>query len=161
MSSQQLVIGIGDMKYVRNEGILITYALGSCVGISLYDPVIRLGALVHIMLPEAQGNTAGQIYKFADSGLRATIKKMEVFGGRRDRIIAKIAGGARMFDVPSSSSVGNIGARNAESVKKILRAERIRLLKEDTGANYARTMLLDVATGEVKIRSFGRTEITL
>lgn len=159
--SSQLVIGIGDMKYVRNQGVLITYALGSCVGIALYDPVIRLAALIHIMLPEAQGTTADQIYKFADSGIRATIKKMEVFGARRDRMTAKIAGGARMFDVPTGSSVGNIGARNADSVKKILRAERIRLVKEDTGANYARTMLLDASTGEVKIRSFGRAEITM
>lgn len=159
--SNQMVIGIGDMKFVRNQGILITYALGSCVGIALYDPVIRLAALIHIMLPEAQGTTADQIYKFADSGIYATIKKMEVFGARRDRMTAKIAGGARMFDVPTGSSVGNIGARNADSVKKILRAERIRLVKEDTGANYARTMLLDAATGEVKIRSFGKAEITM
>lgn len=159
--SNQAVIGIGDMKFVRQQGILITYALGSCIGIALYDPVIKLAALIHIMLPEAKGHNAENIYKFADTGIQATLKKMEVFGARRDRIIVKIAGGAKMFEVAPGSTVGNIGDRNTESVKRVLRQEGLKILKESTGANFARTMLIDAATGEVKIRSFGRPELIL
>ena len=62
---KKLTVGIADMKFARQEGILITYALGSCVGISLYDPMIKLGALVHIMLPEVYGTGDGNIFKYA------------------------------------------------------------------------------------------------
>lgn len=157
---RQLSVGIADMKLTRNEGTLITYALGSCIGIALYDPVIKLGALVHIMLPEYTSGQSDNPFKYADSGLNETFRKMQAFGSDRNRLVAKIAGGAKMFDLGGNSSIGNIGQRNIESVKSILYRERIRLLGEDTGANYARTMLFDVATGKVSIRTYGRQELT-
>ncbi len=157
----QSIVGIGDMKLLRSQGIIVTYALGSCIGICLYDPVIKLAAMVHIMLPEAKGHGTDNVYKFADTGIRATIKKMEAFGARRQRMTAKIAGGARMFEVSANSAIGNIGARNAETVKLILRMEGIQLVKEDIGANYARTMFLDASTGVARVRSFGRPELIL
>lgn len=156
---KQYVVGIADMKICRAPGMLITYALGSCIGICLYDPVIRLAGLIHIMLPNNQEAGNGNVYKYADSAIPETIRKMESFGAVRGRIVAKIAGGAKMFDIPGNGSLGNIGLRNAESVKKVLREERIKLLKEDTGANYARTLLFNSSTGEGFIRTYGRPEI--
>lgn len=154
-------IGIGDMKVLRQEGTLITYALGSCVGIALYDPVIRLGGLLHIMLPKAANpEQAKQTpFKFADSGIGEMLRKMAAFGGVRRRYICKIAGGAQMFQM--SGPVGNIGERNIESVKEQLLAEHIQIRGEDLGKNYARTMLMDVSTGAVKIRTMGRNELIL
>ncbi len=76
-------------------------------------------------------------------------------------MICKIAGGARMFEVQGTSSIGNIGQRNIETVKKVLAKEGIRISKEDVGLNYARTMLLDTETGIVAVRSFGRKELIL
>ena len=73
---KKLVVGIGDMKLGRQEGTIITYALGSCVGIALYDPMIKLGALVHIMLPERANESDGNIFKYADTGLRETFRKL-------------------------------------------------------------------------------------
>lgn len=159
--AKQIVVGIADMKMARQEGVLITYALGSCIGIALYDPMIKLGTLVHIMLPELGTMADNNLYKYADTGLRETIRKMTTFGGVRGRMRAKIAGGAKMFEMKGSHDLGNIGERNAISVKKILREEGIRLIGEDTGANYARTMSMDVSSGKVNIKTFGRPEITM
>lgn len=158
---KQLTVGIADMKFARQEGVLITYALGSCIGISLYDPMIKLGALVHIMLPEICGTGDRNIFKYADTGLAETFRKMQILGARKPRMIAKIAGGAKMFQLQGNSTLGNIGARNITSVKQILYAEGIRLAASDVGENYARTMSFDVSTGVVKIRTYGRPEIVL
>jgi len=153
------IVGIADMKIARAEGVLITYALGSCVGVCLYDPIVKLGGMVHIMLPEALATGNNNVFKYADTGIRETIRKMEVFGARKDRMVCKIAGGARMFEVQATGPLGNIGERNAISVKEILKSERIRLLKEDIGSNYARTLSFDVSTGMAKIKVFGKTDL--
>lgn len=159
--NKSLTVGIGDMKIARAEGLIITYALGSCIGISLYDPNIRLAALLHIMLPEIKGGNDTNVYKFADSGIKETVRKFTTFGGVKSRTICKIAGGAQMFQTGAVTSVGNIGDRNAASVRSILAAEGIKIQKADVGANYARTMSIDAATGEVLIKSFGRPVLTL
>ena len=157
--NKDIKVGIGDMKIARREGTLITYALGSCVGITFYDPMIKLGALVHILLPEAGDNAAGNIFKFADTGIKETLRKLEVFGGVKSRYQCKIAGGAKMFEM--SAGIGNIGERNVKMVEKVLAEEHIRVMAKDVGANYARTMLLDVTTGTVQVRTPGRNETIL
>lgn len=154
---RQTSVGIADMKISRQEGTLITYALGSCIGITFYDPVIKLGALLHIMLPEAGAGNVNPM-KFADTGIRETLRKFYVFGGMKRRIVCKIAGGAKMFEMKNQGSFGNIGERNIQSVKKILQQEGIRITGEDTGMNYARTMLMDLSNGEVRIRTVGKAE---
>ena len=159
--NKEIKVGIADMKIARREGVLITYALGSCIGISLYDPMIKLGALIHIMLPEAGNQDASNVFKFADTGIRETLRKMALFGGVKSRYQCKIAGGAKMFEMKGGHDLGNIGERNAINVKKILREQGIRLVGEDTGANYARTMSMDVSNGKVTIKTFGRPEITM
>ena len=156
---KKLIVGIADMKMARDEGMLITYALGSCVGICLYDPLIRLGALVHVMLPLNMETNRKTPLKYADTGIRETLRKMEEQGALRTRIVAKIAGGAKMFDVPGGGSLGNIGQRNIESTHLVLRRENIRLLREDVGGTTARTLLFDTASGEVCVRSYGKPEL--
>ena len=155
---KKISVGIADMKMTRQEGTLITYALGSCIGVSFYDPMIKLGALLHIMLPEKSGAKDGNVFKFADTGIRETLRKLTAFGGSKSRMVCKIAGGAKMFEMKGSGGLGNIGERNAQNVKRILMAEGLRATSEDVGANYARTMLLDVATGNVYVRSAGKPE---
>ncbi|MXP78876.1 chemotaxis protein CheD [Lachnospiraceae bacterium WCA-9-b2] len=155
---KKISVGIADMKMTRQEGILITYALGSCIGVSFYDPMIKLGALLHIMLPEKSGAKDGNVFKFADTGIRETLRKLTAFGGSKSRMVCKIAGGAKMFEMKGNGGLGNIGERNAQNVKRILMAEGLRVTSEDVGANYARTMLLDVTTGNVYVRSAGKPE---
>lgn len=160
---RSLTVGIGDMKIARSQGVVITYALGSCIGVSLYDPNIHLAALLHIMLPEIKDTVDTNIFKYADSGVKETVRKFMAFGGTKSRTICKIAGGAQMFQVggDAASAIGNIGDRNATAVKAALAAEGIRIQKADIGANYARTMSIDAATGEVTIKSFGRPILIL
>ena len=95
----ELKVGIGDMKFSRGEGRIITYALGSCIGITFYDPVTRLGALLHIMLPAQFERRDSNPFKFADSGIRETLRKLKIFGMVKSRMVVKIAGGAKMFEI--------------------------------------------------------------
>lgn len=155
----KLVVGIADMKMAKGMGMLVTYALGSCIGICLYDPAIRLAALIHIMLPLNMETGRKSPLKYADTGIRETLHEMERRGASRSRLTAKIAGGARMFDVGGGGSLGNIGQRNIESVHMTLRREGIKLLKEDVGGTTARTLLFDAATGQCCVRSYGKPEV--
>lgn len=153
------IVGIADMKIAKGDGTLITYALGSCIGICLYDPAIKLGGMIHIMLPESLTLNNQNIFKYADTGIKETLRKMESLGANRHRMTGKIAGGAKMFEAQITGPLGNIGERNAMSTRAILRAEGIKLIKEDIGANYARTLSFDVETGIAKIKSFGKPDI--
>lgn len=158
MVDKELKVGIGDMKFTRGDSRIITYALGSCIGITFYDPFLKLGALLHIMLPSRSDLNDPKVFKYADSGIHETIRKLTAFGMMKNRTIVKIAGGAKMFEMKGSSDFGNIGQRNAAMVKKILMEEKLRIVAEDTGGAYARTMLLNVSNGDVIIRTVGKPE---
>nr|WP_326126238.1 chemotaxis protein CheD [uncultured Oscillibacter sp.] len=153
----KITIGIADMKMAQTSGMLITYALGSCIGICLYDQKIKLGALVHIMLPLNMEPGRKNTMKYADTGIRETLKMMEAQGASRSRITAKIAGGAKMFEI-KGGSLSNIGQRNIESVHNTLKREGIKLLQEDVGGTVARTLLFDVGTGLGCVRCYGKPE---
>ena len=155
----KITVGIADMKMAKDSGMLITYALGSCIGICLYDQKIKLAALIHIMLPLNMETGRKNPLKYADSGIRETLRAMEAKGALRSRIVVKAAGGAKMFDVGGKGSLGNIGQRNIESVHTILKRENIRLLAEDVGGKVARTLLFDVASGQACVRSYGQKDI--
>ncbi len=149
------------MKLAQREGMLVTYALGSCIGICLYDPAIKLGGLLHIMLPLNMEAGRKTPLKYADTGFAEMLRQMELKGAKRARMTAKIAGGAKMFEVGGNSSLGNIGQRNIESVHMQLKKYGIPLLKEDVGGSIARTMLFDVSNGLACIRSYGKPELII
>lgn len=156
---QRIIVGIADAAIMQGEGELITYALGSCIGICLFDPRIKLAALIHIMLPLNMETGRKNPMKYADTGIRETLKTMEQRGAARTRITAKIAGGASMFEVIGGGSLGNIGQRNIESVHLTLKREGIRLVAEDTGGTSARTLSFDPATGMGSIHSYGKPTV--
>ena len=156
--NEKITVGIADMKMAKGAGILITYALGSCIGLCFEDPGLRLGALLHIMLPMNMEAGRKNAFKYADTGIRETLRQMTARGALKSRITVKIAGGAKMFDV-TGGSLGNIGQRNIESVHTILKQEGIRLMAEDCGGTVARTLLFDVASGQGCIRSYGRQDV--
>lgn len=151
--SQTIIVGISDQNTAVPPDSLITYALGSCVGICLYDGAVRVAGLSHILLPEAfRDSTSDDDYKFADRAIEALVKSMEKMGCLRNRLTAKIAGGANMF----ATSGISIGDRNVTTVKKELERLRIRLLAEDTGADYGRTVVFDPLNGQMTVKSIGR-----
>ncbi|MBR3569531.1 MAG: chemotaxis protein CheD [Oscillibacter sp.] len=158
---QKLTVGIADMKMLQWDGELITFALGSCIGICLYDPNVKLAALIHIMLPINMEAGRKNTMKYADTGIRETIRQMEARGARKARLTAKIAGGAKMFEIAGGGNLGNIGQRNIESVRMNLRREGIRIVSENVGGTVARTLSFFPATGQGQIRAYGQPLIVL
>lgn len=155
-------VGMADLNICKSPNIITTLGLGSCIGIAVYDPSTKVGGLAHIMLPDSTKiKNNSNIAKFADSGIEELIRRVTEAGASKTRLVAKIAGGAKMFEVSGLSDVGNIGARNAEASKAKLKALGIPLLAEDTGLNYGRTVELHCETGEFLIKSVGKPIKTL
>ena len=156
---EYLDVGISDMKIVNAPESLITYALGSCVGICIIDKSAQIAGMAHILLPYNKNGDKGdktEVYKYADTGIAEMIRQMERLGGLKSRMIAKIAGGAKMFDIKGSSTIGSIGERNIGAVKETLQKLKIRLIAEDVGKNYGRTIIFDSDSGDLTIKSFGK-----
>lgn len=157
--SKTVTVGISDLNVVKSPDILVTYALGSCVGICLYDQMTKVAGLSHIMLPSsALSSNPEHSMKFADTAIVMLIKKMEVMGASKARIKAKIAGGAQMFAAMSTSSIANIGQRNVLAVKDTLSSLHIPIIAEDTGKNYGRTLYFNGEDGSMRIKSVNRGE---
>ncbi len=155
--SELIVVNISDVKVAPNPSMFVTYALGSCVGICLYDPIVKSAGLAHIMLPShPDEKPSSQLFRYADTCLPESVKLMEKLGCMRSRMTAKIAGGAKMFKVASDSAFGNIGQRNIEAVKKTLASLHIKILAEDTGADYGRTVYFNSQTGKMTVKSFAK-----
>lgn len=153
---QEVNVGISDMKIVNVPEGLISYALGSCVGICILDKAAQIAGMAHIMLPYNNNGDKTNVFKYADTGIEEMIKQMEYLGALRSRMVAKIAGGAKMFDIKASSSIGSIGERNIAATKETLQKLRVKLFAEDVGENYGRTIIFDSTTGNLTIKSFGK-----
>lgn len=159
---QIIKVGMADFKVGKGPDIVTTLGLGSCVGIALYDPVTKIGGLVHIMLPDStkirhNSNKA----KFADTGIHKLVEEMKKMGADEKRLVAKLAGGAQMFEFNVTNEIGNIGQRNVVASKEVLEKSNIRILAEDTGLNYGRTVELYCDTGDFLIKSVGKPIKTL
>ncbi len=149
-------VGMADAKVAKHPSALTTLGLGSCVGICLYDKKTKVIGMAHIMLPsskEMRNNT--NVDKFADTGIMHILNDMERLGANRNNIVAKIAGGAQMFSGATSSSIMQIGKRNAESVRKILEKLKIRIISDDTGGNFGRTIEFYSDTGKLIVKTIG------
>lgn len=152
--SNTITIGISDLKAAKAPDILVTYALGSCVGICLYDKQVQVAGLSHIMLPSSKETSgAGPLnkHKFADTAIADLLIKMAFLGASRPRIVAKIAGGAQMFASVSGSF--NIGERNVQAVKQVLAAMHIPIVAQETGENFGRTLYFSAETGLMEVRA--------
>lgn len=155
-------VGMADLKVAKAPDSLTTLGLGSCIGLTLYDPVAKIGGLVHYMLPDStklKNNT--NIAKFGDTGIKELYKQITLAGANPRRLVAKIAGGAKMFEVSGLSNVGNVGERNAEEAKLMLKELRVPLVAEDTGLNYGRTVILDCENGDYIIKAVGKSQKTI
>lgn len=153
--SQTITVGISDQNIALNGDILVTYALGSCIGICLYDNAVKVAGLSHIMLPTSKGfSTEGtQIYKFADTAIVELINKMQLKGANLFRIKAKIAGGAQMFPGFNNTVLSSIGDRNIIAVKNELARLKIPVIAEDVGKDYGRTQYFNSTDGTMTIKS--------
>ncbi len=159
----RVVVGVGDMALSNQPGVvLVTYALGSCLGVCIHDPVAGVAGMLHAMLPtitadRSQG--AARHARFVDSGMTALFKGAYRMGAQKGRIVVKVAGGASATPEGRRDSF-QIGKRNIIEFKKLLWKNGVLLKAEDLGGNRSRTVHLDVSTGEVTITSSGeRTQL--
>ncbi len=152
-------VGMADYKVSRGPATIISYGLGSCIGISMYDPQAKVGGLLHIMLPDSKQSRASENpAKFADTGLPLMLSDLLQLGASRSRLVAKMAGGAQMFAFANATDIMRVGLRNAEAAKKILQELKIRLVAEDTGGTYGRTVQIDLETGIYRVKTIDKGE---
>lgn len=151
-------VGMADLNICVAPDGLTTLGLGSCVGVAIRDPITKVGGLAHVMLPDSKAikNSQQNIAKFADTALDELVRRMEAKGAVRSRMVAKMAGGATMFAFKSKSDMLMVGERNVNACRDKLKELGIRLLEEDTGENYGRTVIFYPETGEFHIKAVGK-----
>lgn len=157
----KIIVGIAEAKTAQRGQVLISYALGSCVGVCLYDSKKGIAGMAHVVLPENpfKDRAIKNIYKYADVGVHALADMMCSLGCERVRLRAKLAGGAKMFDAQGPE--WEIGRRNVEAVKSALLREQIPVDKEDTGKNYGRTLYFYGDDGRLEVRTVRSEPIVL
>lgn len=149
-----ITVGMADLKVGKAPDVIITVGLGSCIGLTLYDPVSKIGGMVHYMLPDSTAvANHSNIAKFGDTGIQELYNQMLGAGASRRNMVAKIAGGAKMFAVNQMTAVGSVGQRNAIAARQMLMKLNIRLVAQDTGLNYGRTVELHCDTGDFYIKA--------
>lgn len=154
-----LVVGVGDCKVTGDAGAeLVTYALGSCIAVAIWDPVSRASGLLHFMLPESSVDPAGgadRPFRYADTGTPLLFRQTYEAGGDKRRLVVRIAGGAAVVD---DGGVFSIGKRNYAALKKILWKAGVLIHGEAVGGAVSRTVRLEAATGRFLIREAGGVE---
>ena len=152
-----IVVGVGDMKVSNDpESMLVTYSLGSCIGVAIYDPVIKVGGLLHYMLPESSldGRKAKKNpYMFGDTGIPLLFKEAYTLGAKKNRMKVIVAGGSQILD---QKGFFNIGKRNYTTLRKMLWKNNVMVDFEDVGGNSNRTVKLDLENGQAWMKISGR-----
>lgn len=160
--SVMVKVGMADANVCHTPDAITTLGLGSCVGVALYDKATKIAGLVHVMLPDSttvrqNSNKA----KFADTGIDLLVAMMVKEGAMKNRLTAKIAGGAQMFAFSGNSDMLRVGERNVEAVKRKLTSLGIRILAQDTGLNFGRTVEFYPETGDFLIKAVGKPPKTI
>lgn len=152
--SQRIRVGISEFRLAAAPCVLVSYGLGSCLGVALYDPGLQFGGLAHTLLPTARVVIAGERQtKFVDSAIKLMVNELCAQGATRERLVAKLAGGANMFSAPGLAADSGIGHRNIQTARQILNELGIPVVAEDVGGHSGRTVEFDVAAGKLLVRS--------
>lgn len=148
---------MAEYKAAKPPYSLITLGLGSCVGVTLYDNLTKVGGLAHVMLPDStlSGKKDYNPGKFADTAIDVLIEEMLKLGASKNRMVSKIAGGAQMFQIKSENNIMQIGKRNVEAVRNKLNQLNIRIVAEDVEGNYGRTIEFFCEDGRLAVRTIG------
>ena len=154
-----IVVGMADLKSAKAPDSLTTLALGSCVGITLYDKARQIGGMAHCMLPTYKGFEGQNKAKFVDSAVIELVNALSRMGVSKSALVAKITGGAHMFTgVSQNNDLLKIGERNAGAGIAILKQLAIPIVANDTGGTHGRTIELNLLNGGLKVRTVGMGE---
>jgi chemotaxis protein CheD len=153
----QIIVGVADLKVTnRSEVVLATHALGSCIGVAVYDPAAGVGGVLHYMLPESSLDPAKAQEipgMFADTGIPSLFRECYRLGAAKPRMIVKVAGGSQVL---GGGDHFNIGKRNYAALRKIFLRNQVMIDGEDVGGTTARSLFMDMASGQVWIKSPGK-----
>lgn len=153
----ELVIGVGEGDAcTEQELVLVTFALGSCVGLTLWDPEARVGGLMHSQLPVSyhnEGRAQSHPFLFTDTAVAELLRRVYSLGGERRRLIAKLVGGAER----TGDSSFRVGQRNIAVARRVLWKNDIMVAAEDVGASHPRTLYLDMTDGRTTVKALGLT----
>jgi len=156
------VVGVADMVASNDSSAeIVTYSLGSCLGITIYDPVKKIGGLLHIMLPDSKIDSARAMsapFMFVDTGVPRLFHAAYNLGADRGRLAVKVAGGAQLLD---QQGIFNIGARNFDALQKLLAQNGLKVHATDVGGLSSRTVRLDLTNGSVTVKTPGSTPYLL
>lgn len=156
------IVGVSDMKVSNDPGSeLVTYSLGSCIGLVIYDPVVKVGGLLHYMLPESKLDKEKAMknpYMFADTGIPRLFKATYKYDANKKRMIVAVFGGSQILD---QNGFFNIGKRNYMALKKMLFRNNVLINYEDVGGNVNRTVRLEMATGHIFVKTSGSKEVNI
>lgn len=156
-SSSKITVGVADLMVTAEPSTtLITYALGSCIGVTLYDPIMQVAGMLHFMLPSPKENKDSSEINpamFASTGIPLLFKRAYELGACKENLIVCAAGGAEILE---DNGFFKVGTRNRTILRKMFWKNNILLSADDTGGNFSRTMSLSVASGEVEIRTKGK-----
>ena len=150
--TNEIIVDTGNLKISSDSTALITSALGSCVAITLYDKAQKLGGMLHYILPENPGGKKKE--KYADTGIKLLLDKMLELNVNKDDLVAKMVGGAVMFEEFMDDIENSVGKRNVKKGKEILKKLGIRLMSHDTGGNYGRSIKFKLSNGNIHITSY-------
>ena len=153
------IVGVADMKTSnQSQDTIITYSLGSCIGLVVYDPFAKVGGILHYMLPDSTIDDAkakSKPFMFADTGISRLFKETYTLGAKKTTMKVFIAGGAEILD---QHGFFNIGKRNYMALKKMLFRNNVLIEKQAVGGNVNRTVRLEIATGHIYVKTSGARE---
>jgi chemotaxis protein CheD len=154
----KIIVDISDARVSKDPGDeLVTYSLGSCIGVAVHDPVARIGGMLHYQLPSDRADSAKtdkNPLMFADTGMKYLIDKMMALGVNKRQLKVKIAGGAQMNDAKTFQ----IGKRNYAAIRQVLWKNGMFIDAEDVGGHNARNLSLQISDGTVQVKSQGNTK---
>ena len=157
-------VAIGEIVVSATpEDVLVAYGLGSCVAICMYDPIARVGGMLHALLPSAPSRAEIAIApaRFVEQGVPLLLEAMQGMHAKRPRLVVRVCGGARILSAPGFEHSLNIGARNAQAAEDALRLAGLRIKNQDIGGQAGRTVKIYAATGRVTVKTLGQGERTL
>lgn len=156
------VVGVADLAISNSQDdYLVTYSLGSCIAVVIYDPVVKVGGMLHYMLPESSldaEKASKNPAMFADTGISLLFRQSYQYGTKKDNIVVKAVGGAQILD---ENGVFNIGKRNYVAMRKIFWRNNVMIAAEHVGGSVNRTVRLEMSTGRVFIKVSGLGELEL
>jgi chemotaxis protein CheD len=162
MKKDPISLGLGERAISRNpEDVLVAYGLGSCLGISMIDPLTRISGLLHAVLPAATNGmppSDSTSHKYVDSGIENLMTAMVKEGANKSNLIVRIVGGANMLISPGLTTSFDIGTRNVEAARRTLQRLNMHITAEEVGGHTGRTVHVYVADNRVTVRVIGEKE---